>query len=74
MGESTVEGYNSYGEVKSVTLPYSGFSFITSSHFFKLASGVREGQSIEPDIRVELMSADFAAGRDLVLERTPSGS
>jgi hypothetical protein len=69
VGEPTAEGYTSYGEVKNISLPYSGFSFITSSRLFKLVRGAPEGQPIEPDIRADLVCDDFLTGRDRVLER-----
>lgn len=74
VGSPTVEGYTSYGDIRAVTLPFSDFSFFTSTKLFRLVPGVPEGLSIEPDVLEETGAADFAAGRDTVLERALSGS
>jgi len=68
VGEATSEGLNSYGEVKGFRLDHSGFSFITSSKHFELEAGHPEGEALSPDRQVTTTSADFAAGRDPVLE------
>lgn len=67
VGEATSEGANSYGEIKEVKLPFSGYRFITSTKYFEFLPGVPEGLPIEPDRPVVAAFADFDAGRDPVL-------
>jgi hypothetical protein len=67
VGESTGGKPNSYGEVRSFNLPSSGIRVSYSTRFFRLLPD-SDPPSLEPDIRVEISSQDYFAGRDPVLE------
>jgi hypothetical protein len=67
VGEPAGQRPNFYGEVETMTLPYSKMRVHYSTRFFKTASG--DPPTLAPDILVELSSSDYASGRDPVLER-----
>jgi hypothetical protein len=71
IGEPLGEKPNSYGEVRTMTLPNSQVTIQYSTKFFRLdRSG--DPMTVEPDINVTQTLADFLAGRDPVLERALS--
>ena len=67
VGEAPGGGLNIYGDVDVVTLPDSGIVVLISRRYHERAPG-DDRLAIEPDIPVELTWADYAAGRDPVLE------
>ena len=68
VGEPLGEKPNSYGEVRTMTLPNSQVTVQYATKFFRLD---RRGDpmTVEPDVKVMQTLADFLAGRDPVLER-----
>ena len=67
VGEAPGGGLNIYGDVRVVTLPSSGIVVLISRRYHERAPG-DDRLAIEPDLPVELTWADYAAGRDPVLE------
>jgi hypothetical protein len=67
VGEPAGGKVNSYGEVRSFTLPNSGLHVQYSTRFFKLSTD-GDPWMLEPDIRVPRTLDDALAGRDLVLD------
>jgi len=67
VGEPTGQRPNSYGEVKTMTLPQTKLPVQYSTKYFKTVDG--DLPTLAPDIQVELSSSDYASGRDAVLER-----
>lgn len=68
LGEPSGENLNSFGEVKTFTLPNSGIEVQYSTRFFTLApSG--DGGPLQPDVPITPTFQDVAAGKDPVLER-----
>ncbi len=67
VGEPPGGGLDMYGDVRVVTLPSSQLVVLVSSRYHEKAPGDDRLQ-IEPDVPVELTWADYAAGRDPVLE------
>ena len=67
VGEPPGGGLDMYGDVRVVTLPSSRIVVLVSSRYHERAPGDDRLQ-IEPDVPVELTWADYAAGRDPVLE------
>ena len=65
VGEAPGEKLNSYGEVRSLTLPNSKLVVQYSTKFFKLAYG--NSVQFEPDVRVTRSIEDWLAGRDPIL-------
>jgi hypothetical protein len=57
---------NSYGEIKSFSLPNSGLNVYYSTKYFQQVPG--DPPSLTPDILIELTAKDYFAGRDPVLE------
>jgi len=70
VGEPTGQRPNSYGEVKTMTLPYAKLPVLYSTKYFKTVDG--DPPALAPDIQVERSSSDYASGRDPVLERVLS--
>lgn len=66
IGEPTGQKPNAYGEVKKLQLPNSKLVVNYSTKFFRTEEGDRP--SMEPDIRVDLSSAEFFANKDPVLD------
>ena len=71
IGEPLGERPNSYGEVRTLTLPNSQVIVQYSTKFFRL-DGRGDPMTVEPDVKVTQTVADFLAGRDPVLERALS--
>ncbi len=67
VGEPTGQRPNSYGEIKTMTLPHSKLPVQYSTKYFKTMDG--DPPALNPDIPVECSSSDYASGRDPVLER-----
>jgi hypothetical protein len=67
VGEPAGQRPNFYGEVQTMTLPYSRLRVHYSTRFFKTMDG--NPQILAPDMEVELSSSDYFSGRDPVLER-----
>jgi hypothetical protein len=70
VGEPVGQRPNFYGEVETMTLPYSRLRVNYSTRFFKTMGG--NPQTLAPDIQVEPSSSDYLSGRDPVLERALS--
>jgi hypothetical protein len=68
VGEPTGQRPNFYGEVDTMTLPYTKLRVHYSTRYFKTMDG--DPPALTPDIQVEPSSSDYASGRDPVLERT----
>ncbi|HEX4945895.1 MAG TPA: hypothetical protein VFZ34_04505, partial [Blastocatellia bacterium] len=66
IGEPTGQKPNAYGEVRSFQLPHSKLTVNHSTKFWKRMEG--DPQSLAPDIVIEPTFADYAAGRDPVLD------
>ncbi len=66
IGEPTGQKPNAYGEVKTFKLPHTQIEVRYSTKFWKTEEGDRP--STEPDVHVEPSWADYAAGKDPVLE------
>ena len=66
VGEPTAGKPSHHGEVRSFTLPTSELPVTYSTKFF--ANGDVEGDALRPDIAVAASYADWAAGRDPVLD------
>jgi hypothetical protein len=67
VGEPVGEKLNSYGEVKTFTLPHSQLTIQYSTKYFRLArNGDRD--TVVPDVRVARTLADALAGRDPALD------
>jgi len=70
VGEPTGQRPNFYGEVETMTLPYSKLRVHYSTRYFKTTDG--DLPALAPDIQVETSSSDYASGRDPVMERALS--
>jgi len=66
MGEPTGQKPNAYGEVKTFRLPRSHIEVRYSTRFWKTEEGDRP--SMDPDVTVEVSSADYLGCKDPVLE------
>ncbi len=66
IGEPTSGKPNHFGEVKKFKLPNSGLSVSYSTKYFKYIDD--DPNSLIPDITVETPFADYAAGKDPVLD------
>ena len=67
VGEAPGGGLNIYGDVEVVTLPASGIVVLISGDYHERAPD-DDRLAIEPDRPVEVSWADYASGRDPVLE------
>jgi hypothetical protein len=65
VGLATGEKPNSYGEIKTFTLPNSGFHVQYTTKFFHLADG--DPSALEPSVSVPYSLDDALAGRDPAL-------
>ncbi len=59
---------NSYGEVKTFTLPHSGLTVQYSTRFWKRALEGEDPPSLMPDITVDTSSEMYFNGRDAAME------
>jgi hypothetical protein len=67
VGEAPGEKPNSYGEVRTLTLPSSGVVVQYSTKFFRMVTN-GDPPTWEPDVAARRSIADFLDGRDTVLE------
>ena len=68
VGEPTAGSPNVYADVRPVNLTSSGIKVNVSSRYYDFASPNDPRPWIEPDIPVELSSADYFAGLDSILQ------
>lgn len=66
IGEPTGQKPNAFGEVRAFQLPHSKLNVNYSTKFWQRMEG--DPQTLAPDILVEPTFADYAAGRDPVLD------
>jgi len=66
-GEPTGGKPNSYGEVRTFTLPSSKMTVQYSTKYWHLNKKA-DPPALAPDVLIELSSADYFAGRDPVME------
>lgn len=71
VGEPTSQKPNSYGEVRSFILKNSGLKIFYSTKLFKFIE--TDDPSLMPDVTIEFSSADFADGKDPVLDAVVEG-
>ena len=68
VGEPTGAAPNMYGDVRQVTLPYSGLTAFIASIYWQRSDPDDPRLAIAPDVPVALTSADYFAGRDPALD------
>ena len=66
-GEPSGGKPNHYGEVETVSLPYSKLALYYSTKYFQDLQG-EDPDSLVPDVTVEIASKDYFEGRDPVME------
>ena len=66
MGEPTGGKPNHFGEIRSFELPNSRMSIQHSTRYFREQE--KDEDALYPDVRVEVRAADYAAGRDPVMD------
>ncbi|MEO5940658.1 MAG: hypothetical protein ABIZ72_06745, partial [Candidatus Limnocylindrales bacterium] len=67
-GEAMGGSPNLYGDAREVGLPYRGQSVFVATRYWQRSTADDERITIEPEIRADLSSADYFAGRDPVLQ------
>ena len=70
VGQETGEPVNSTGEVYTEITPGLGFQAWLTTKVFLAPKPHPDRQGVIPDVPVSVTTADIAAGRDVVLERT----
>jgi hypothetical protein len=74
VGEPTGGGVETYGDTVPVLLPSLGWYVYVASRYHERKRGPNDHRlAVAPDVRVELTSAQYFAGRDPVLERALRG-
>jgi C-terminal processing protease CtpA/Prc len=74
VGEPTGGGVETYGDTFPLLLPTVGWYVHIAARYHERKKGRNDRRlAVEPDIRVDLSSAQYFAGRDPVLERALSG-
>jgi Peptidase family S41 len=74
VGEPTGGGVETYGDTSAVTLATVGWSIHIAGEYHERKRGPKDRRlAVEPDIRVDLTSEQYFAGRDPVLERALKG-
>lgn len=74
VGEPTGGGVETYGDTVSVPLVTTGLNVRIAMEYHQRKRGPRDRRlAVFPDVRVELRSTDFFAGRDPVLARALAG-
>lgn len=68
VGEPTGGSPNHYGDARRVTLPRSGLDVSIATLFWQDGGPMDRRSWVPPDIAVDMTAADYAAGRDPVLE------
>jgi hypothetical protein len=66
VGEPTGGRPNHFGETRTFTLPGSGMTIQHSTKYFRQQA--QDDDALYPDVRVDVRAADYAAGRDPVME------
>ena len=73
VGEPTGGGVKIYSETTSVALPSVGWNVRIATQYMERGAVNDQRLGIDPDVRVDLTSTDFFAGRDPVLARALRG-
>jgi hypothetical protein len=73
VGEPTGGGVNQYGDATTFALPSTGLNVYVATEYVVRGTPKDRRLAIAPDIRVELTSTDYFAGRDPVLARALRG-
>ena len=74
VGEPTGGGVETYGDTVPVLLPSLGWYVYVASRYHERKRGPNDHRlAISPDVRIDLTSAQYFAGRDPVLERALRG-
>jgi len=74
VGEPSGGGVETYGDSSPVLLPTTGFNLRVATRYHDRRRGPKDRRlAIDPDVRIDVTSADYAAGRDPVLERALEG-
>jgi C-terminal processing protease CtpA/Prc len=73
VGEPTGGGVKIYSETTSVALPTVGWNVRIATQYMERGAVNDQRLGIDPDVRVDLTSTDFFAGRDPVLARALRG-
>ena len=73
VGEPTGGGVNIYAEAIGMTLPTLGWNVRIAGGYVEKGTPSDRRLTNKPDLRIELESSDFFAGRDPVLERALEG-
>jgi hypothetical protein len=74
VGEPTGGGVETYGDTFPVFLPTAGWTVHVAARYHERKRGPGDRRlAVEPDIPVDLTSAQYLAGRDPVLERALKG-
>ena len=75
VGEPTGGGVETYGDTFPVTLPTAGWTVHIAARYHERKRGPGDRRlAVEPDVRVELTSAQYFAGLDPVLARALQGA
>jgi hypothetical protein len=74
VGEPTGGGVDTYGDTRPVLLPSSGWSLNVATRFHERRRSLKDRRlAVSPDIRVDLKSSEYFAGRDPVFARARQG-
>jgi hypothetical protein len=74
VGEPTGGGVETYGDTVPTLLPTLGWNVYIAARYHERKNGPGDRRlAIEPDVRVDLTSAQYFAGRDPVLDRALKG-
>lgn len=74
VGEPTGGGVETYGDTVPVLLPTAGWTVHVATRYHDRRRGPNDRRlAVEPDIPIDLASADYFAGRDPALERALKG-
>jgi Peptidase family S41 len=74
VGEPTGGGVETYGDTVPVLMPSLGWYVYVASRYHERKRGPNDHRlAVAPDVRVDLTSAQYFAGRDPVLERALRG-
>jgi C-terminal processing protease CtpA/Prc len=74
VGEATGGGVETYGDTFAVTLPTVGWTVHIAARYVERKRNPRDRRlAVGADVRVDLTSTQYFAGRDPVLERALKG-
>jgi C-terminal processing protease CtpA/Prc len=73
VGEPTGGGVNQYGGSTTFTLPSTGLHVYVATEYVVRGTPNDRRLAVAPDLRVDLTSTDYFAGRDPVLARALRG-